>query len=65
MVKHAALRVVVKGPIISGQFQKQIKTDFFHVAIFGFGIRTDFTPADIDQSAENAVQTFLRAYRAR
>ncbi|WP_306261997.1 TetR/AcrR family transcriptional regulator [Pararhizobium sp. IMCC21322] len=45
------------------QLLELVKADFFHVSIFG--IRKDFTQADIDQSAENAVQTFLRAYRAR
>lgn len=50
-------------PLAARQFQELIKADFFHVAIFG--IRTDFTQQDIDQSAENAVQTFLRAYRTR
>ncbi len=50
-------------PLAARQFLELIKADFFHVAIFG--IRTEFTQQDIDQSAENAVQTFLRAYRAR
>lgn len=50
-------------PLAARQFQELIKADFFHVAIFG--IRTDFTQADIEKSAEAAVQTFLKAYRTR
>ncbi|MGJ8671083.1 MAG: TetR/AcrR family transcriptional regulator C-terminal domain-containing protein [Oceanococcus sp.] len=51
------------APLVARQFQELIKADFLHVAVFG--IRTDFTQVVIDQSSENTVQTFLRAYRVR
>ena len=45
------------------QFQALVRADFFDLALFG--IRHDFTPLEIEQSAEKAVQTFLRAYEVR
>lgn len=45
------------------QLQELIKADFFYLIIFG--IRTDFTRQEIEQSGEIAIRTFLRAYRAR
>lgn len=48
-------------PRAARQFQALVKADFFDLALFG--IRQDFSPQELQQSAENAVQTFLRAYR--